>query len=105
MKSCQRCSAQRLVDISAKCSDMFHAKAEKEHDGYVLRELGIGGGDYVEFTYCLECGQIQGKFPRGILDIEDKREKCTVCGEYCIEDCALGKYCIACGCMVKDIYV
>ena len=32
------------------------------HD-YVPRDLGIGGGDDVHFDYCLDCGQIQGKFP------------------------------------------
>jgi hypothetical protein len=31
--------------------------------GYVPRDLGIGGGDDVHFDYCLDCGQIQGKFP------------------------------------------
>jgi hypothetical protein len=25
--------------------------------------MGIGGGDYVAFSYCLDCGQIQGDFP------------------------------------------
>jgi hypothetical protein len=25
--------------------------------------LGIGGSDYMEFSYCLECGQIQDTFP------------------------------------------
>jgi hypothetical protein len=33
------------------------------HDGYVPSKMGIGGGDYMEFSYCLDCGQIQGKFP------------------------------------------
>jgi len=31
--------------------------------GYVPRDLGIGGGDDVNFDYCLDCGQIQGRFP------------------------------------------
>ena len=25
--------------------------------------MGIGGGDYIEFAYCLDCGQIQKDFP------------------------------------------
>jgi hypothetical protein len=25
--------------------------------------MGIGHGDYIEFRYCLNCGQIQGEFP------------------------------------------
>jgi hypothetical protein len=24
---------------------------------------GIGGDDYVEIHYCLDCGQLQGNFP------------------------------------------
>ena len=35
----------------------------KEQIGYVPSSLNIGGGDYVEFKYCLSCGQIQGKWP------------------------------------------
>jgi hypothetical protein len=40
------------------------------HDGYVPDDLGIGGGDYVEFDYCLDCGQLQGKFPLPPANIE-----------------------------------
>ena len=29
----------------------------------VPRDLGIGGGDDVQLDYCLDCGQIQGRFP------------------------------------------
>ena len=25
--------------------------------------LGVGSGEYVEFSWCLRCGQIQGEFP------------------------------------------
>jgi hypothetical protein len=35
----------------------------KEGDGYVPDDIGIGGGDYITFTYCLDCGKIQGDFP------------------------------------------
>lgn len=34
--------------------------------------MGIGGGDYVEFDYCLDCGQIQGTFPVPKHEIEEK---------------------------------
>jgi hypothetical protein len=30
-----------------------------EYDGYVPTGIGIGGNDYLEFDYCLNCGQIQ----------------------------------------------
>jgi hypothetical protein len=45
-----------------------------EHHGYVPRDLGIGGGDYVKLSYCLDCGQIQpGKtdFPLPVTGLEE----------------------------------
>lgn len=64
--SCQRCKSERTAEVSAKCSDMFSAAlkpGQKQIEGYVPSDLGIGGGDYVEFRFCLDCGQIQGTFP------------------------------------------
>jgi hypothetical protein len=43
---------------------------DKDHDGYVPRDLGIGGGDYLEFTFCLDCGLIKGKWPRPPTELE-----------------------------------
>ena len=64
---CDQCGASRLLSVSAKCSDLCHVMdpndGERETDGYVPRDLGIGGGDYLEFKYCLQCGKIQGSFP------------------------------------------
>jgi hypothetical protein len=34
-----------------------------ELDGYVPNDLNIGGGDYIEFDVCLDCGQMQGQYP------------------------------------------
>ena len=47
---------------------MFHAQilgTDKEHNGYVLDDINIGGGfgDYIDLDYCLNCGQIQGEWP------------------------------------------
>ena len=33
--------------------------------------LGIGGGDYIEFSYCGDCGQIQGDFPLAPTKMEE----------------------------------
>jgi hypothetical protein len=61
---CKNCSGDRIVTISAKCSDLCVVRYDgKEHVGYVPNGIGIGGDDYVEFHYCLFCGQIQDKFP------------------------------------------
>ena len=62
---CNKCWNGRIMRVVAKCSDlgMFNYK-DQAIDGYVPRDLGIGSGDYLEFEYCLDCGQIQGSdFP------------------------------------------
>jgi len=66
--TCQRCGGQaKLYEVVAKCSDMYwhaHLKSGKEYDGYVPDWIGPGGfGDYVCFTVCRHCGQIQGEWP------------------------------------------
>lgn len=65
MKSCQRCKAKQIAVVNAKCSDrcQFIAPNGTSYEGYVPHNIGVGGGDYVEFEYCLKCGQIQGTFP------------------------------------------
>lgn len=74
MRKCQQCGQTRLVSVCAKCSDLCNIQfwGGKEQNGYVPSKFGIGGGDYVEFTYCFDCGQIQGKFP-----VMPKKEKKT----------------------------
>lgn len=66
MGACQRCGPDGdLVVVNAKCSDMFTAVSEAgEFEGYVPEELGIGSGDNLGFTYCLNCGQLQGAWER-----------------------------------------
>ncbi|MBY0232050.1 MAG: hypothetical protein K2W96_22425 [Gemmataceae bacterium] len=74
--SCQRCSAGRIARILAHCSDMCSVElADRQQHGYVPRDLGIGGGDDVQFDYCLDCGQIQGGFPLPIAEIEQQHRR------------------------------
>lgn len=69
--NCQDCKSERILELSAKCSDCCgYTLGNFSSDGYVPAGLGIGGGDYVEFNLCLDCGKIQGKFPRPLSDIE-----------------------------------
>lgn len=64
VETCQRCKSQRLADVCAKCSDMCSvAIGSGGRDGYVPSNLGIGGGDYIEFSWCLDCGNIAGEWP------------------------------------------
>lgn len=58
------CESNIIMNVSAKTSDMFNASiGNLDYDGYVPTDIGIGGSDYIQFSYCLECGQIQGEFP------------------------------------------
>ena len=61
---CQTCDGARLCYVRVKSSDqnildLPHAS----HQGYVPRDMNIGGDDYLRMIYCLDCGQIQGDWP------------------------------------------
>jgi hypothetical protein len=69
--NCLRCNSERIIEVSAKCSDLCHTSSDTgETEGYVPGDLGIGGGDYIEFAHCLNCGQIQDEFPLPPAEIE-----------------------------------
>lgn len=59
------CGSDRIIEVGGKTSDMCGASFSNGDDvdvsnhGYVPRELGIGGGDYLEFDVCADCGKIQ----------------------------------------------
>ena len=61
---CQRCQSKRVADVNGKTADLCGISlGEHESFGYVPLDLGLGGGDYLRFRYCLDCGQLQGMFP------------------------------------------
>lgn len=71
MSQCQRCKGtKKLYQVSAKCSDMYshrHLNGGKDsrdtqYEGYVPDWIG-DMGDYVTFTICRHCGQVQGEWP------------------------------------------
>lgn len=69
--NCQKCSSERIMSATGKCSDTCGFSINGvDADGYVPKGIGIGGGDYIKFNYCLDCGQIQGKFPVEKCDME-----------------------------------
>lgn len=77
MSECITCDSNQLSSICAKCSDLCFVvdnDSNYEHDGYVPMERAIGGGDYVELTFCRACGQIQNKFPIPPLVEKDDEE-------------------------------
>lgn len=66
MVSCQKCESERILLVSGKVSDMCYASfGEAEHNGYVPCGVGVDDGeDYLQVSVCLECGQVQGEWPR-----------------------------------------
>ena len=72
MTKCTSCKKERILEVTAKCSDMCVVSIDgREKDGYVPKLLGIGGDDYIELKLCLDCGKVQSKdFPvkQKILD-------------------------------------
>lgn len=61
---CTRCGSKRILSVNAHCKDLGYVEiAGQTHDGYVPDDLGIGGGDDVDFQVCLDCGQMQGLWP------------------------------------------
>ena len=68
---CQKCESERVMALNTKCNDMcFVTLNDKEQNGYVPSDMSIGGGDYLKFKLCLDCGQIQGKFPLETTELE-----------------------------------
>lgn len=60
------CGSNRELKINAKCNDMCaitHVPAIENGEanpkfGYVPRNLGIGGGDYIRLSICLDCQRV-----------------------------------------------
>lgn len=71
--TCSRCN--RVLSFSGKTSDLcfMSMAAGLNHDGYVLGGVNLGGGDYLEGSVCLECGQLQGEWP--VPNPESERER------------------------------
>lgn len=73
---CDRCENERIVLVSGKCSDLFSCSfGDDKYQGEVPKDLGIGGGDYMSFEYCAECGKIQGEFPIEVNISSEKEEE------------------------------
>lgn len=73
MISCTKCTSPRILNVYAKCNDMFVAKINHHvYEGYVIEGVDPirGSSDEVGFSVCLECGQIQGNWPVPELPLE-----------------------------------
>lgn len=73
---CTRCSSERIVKLQAIAKSSCHLdfqNLKKEYSGYNPEDVGVNDsidGDSVAFSYCLECGQIQGTFPLPLCKLE-----------------------------------
>jgi len=73
MLNCSRCKSDRLLQVNAKCNDLCTVQiGSHEKSDYAPKDLGIGGGDYINFTVCLNCGQAQGSFPLPKSELESE---------------------------------
>ena len=62
------CGSDIVVRVNAKCDDrcivgVTSNLGDEERNGYVPYNLSIGGGDYIKFKYCANCGRIQNFKP------------------------------------------
>ena len=72
MESCQRCNSVRLVSITASDSEEIQIEYRgTECEKYAPDGIGIADCDALEFTYCVNCGQIQGIFPVSDDDVRE----------------------------------
>jgi hypothetical protein len=73
--SCQRCKSARILSVSGHASDCFGwSLGNRSDNGYLPSDFGIGGGDDIEIDLCLDCGQLQGKWPMSKTNLEKPME-------------------------------
>ena len=74
--NCDKCTSERVANIQGKVSDMCSVSLlEKDKNGYAPDDMNIGGGDYLDFDFCLNCGKVQGVFPLAKTELEGAREE------------------------------
>jgi len=65
---CDLCGSDRVIKFEAKCSDQCSTVyKDVERNGYVPRiddDIDLYGGDYLCPAICLQCGKVQGEFPK-----------------------------------------
>ena len=71
---CQNCNSERIVSLYGNCSEGFSVTLGDAESEEVPSDLGIGGSEYLEFDYCLNCGQVQGDFPLPPTTLEEEED-------------------------------
>ena len=66
IKECKHCESKRILRVHVGGTKGFFCASTKKHEcsDYVPYDIGLGD-DYctIDFSYCLDCGMIQAKFP------------------------------------------
>ncbi len=70
------CEKPNIARVNAKCSDLCFVGFSNgiESNGYAPYGINIGGGDYMNFSYCLNCGKIVGDFPVEIPTGDEEKD-------------------------------
>lgn len=68
---CLACGSKRIAQVTGKSSDCSNIQIDnQEHDGYIPDDMPFGGGDYIKFKVCLECGHMIGDWPCPKTELE-----------------------------------
>ena len=75
--TCERCKNKRILSVMGKCSDLtaFSIGNIEKQGEPVPEDINIGGGDYIRFNLCLNCGQLQGDWPIPTTELEYEEEE------------------------------
>jgi hypothetical protein len=67
---------RRIAAMSGKCSDLVSTTGPNGTviDGRVPKDMNVGGGDYIDISWCLDCGTLGGKWPLKQTEIEQSTE-------------------------------
>jgi len=63
---CQTCGSNKIVRVSGKVSDMCNFICPNhgiDVEGW-LPDAISENSDYIDITYCSDCGQLQGNWPK-----------------------------------------
>lgn len=64
---CQKCDSEHVIEFGSHgrdCNIINAPSFDVEYDGYLPYISDVCGGDDMLLNVCLNCGQIQGQFPK-----------------------------------------
>jgi len=74
-QTCSKCNSIRIALVVGRVKDQcFQAIRGKWYEGYPSLD-NISAGDNLDFAFCLDCGQIQGRFPVSLTWLEGAEEE------------------------------